>query len=105
MSAWMSMLMLAAACWVFRITFINLVPADRLPGTVTDALGFLAPAVIAGIVGTEMVDLVSRDTQSGSGLLIVGASALAVIAYRTRSLAITTIGGLVVVGLLDLVIR
>jgi branched-subunit amino acid transport protein len=105
MNAWSSMLMLAAACWVLRIAFITLVPADRLPAAFSEALGFLAPAVIAAIVGVEMADLVSHDTASAGSLLVLGAVAVAAIAYRTRSLAISTVSGLVVVALLDLVVR
>ena len=49
---------LGLACWVLRAAFVLLVPADRLPAVVAQALQHLAPAALASIVAVELHDAV-----------------------------------------------
>jgi branched-subunit amino acid transport protein len=86
MTALAAMLLLAAACWVLRILLIVLVPAERLPGQLRDALGHLAPAVLAALVAVE-TDAAAHGSDPLVAVLVVGSLAIAGLAVRlTRSL-------------------
>ena len=50
-----AMLVLGAVCWLFRILFIVVIPAERLPEGVRDGLAHLAPSVMAALVAVELV--------------------------------------------------
>ena len=49
---------LGLLCWVLRATFVLLVPADRLPAVVAQALNHLAPAALASIIAVELTSAV-----------------------------------------------
>ena len=104
MTAWASMLALGVVCWVFRITFVTLLPAERLPGRLRASLEHLAPAVLAAIVAVEVVGLV-RGAQPADALALLAASAvIGVVAHRTRNLSLACALGLGLVLVLDLVV-
>jgi branched-subunit amino acid transport protein len=104
MTALMSMLALGVVCWVFRIAFVTLLPAERLPARFQASLEHLAPAVLAAIVAVEVVGLV-RGAQPVDALALLAASVvIGVVAHRTRNLSIACALGLGVVLVLDLVI-
>jgi branched-subunit amino acid transport protein len=104
MTAWISMLALAAVCWILRIAFITLLPADRLPTSLRASLEHLAPAVLAAIVAVELVGLV-RSAPPGDALTLLAAGAvIGVVAHRTRNLSIACALGLGLVLVLDLLI-
>jgi branched-subunit amino acid transport protein len=97
-------LLLAAACWLVRVTFIVFVPADRLPGRVTDALGQVAPAVLAALVSVEMVGVV-QDGAPATGLASLGCvAAIAAVAHKRPSLTVSAGLGVAAVLLIDLVL-
>jgi branched-subunit amino acid transport protein len=86
MTALVAMLALAVACWVMRILLIVLVPAERLPERLRDALGHLAPAVLAALVAVETDDA-AHGSDPLVAVLVVGSLAIAGLAVRlTRSL-------------------
>ena len=96
--------LLAAACWLVRLTFIVFIPAERLPGRVTAALGHVAPAVLAAIVSVETVGLARAGTPT-AGLASVGSVAvIAAVARRRPSLTVSAGLGLAAALLLDLVL-
>ena len=104
MTGFMTLLVLAAACWLLRLTFIALVPAHRLPARVTAALGQVAPAVLAALVSVETVG-VAREGTTGAGLLSLACvGGIAAVAHRRPSLAISAGLGLTAALLIDLVI-
>jgi branched-subunit amino acid transport protein len=87
-TALVATLLLAAVCWMLRVLFVAVVPADRLPGPVQDSLQYLAPAVLASLVTVELVGA-ARDTAPLSSLLILAGMALAAaVVRRTGSLAL-----------------
>jgi branched-subunit amino acid transport protein len=103
MTIW-TMLVLGMACWVARVLFILVLPADRLPHRVRRALGCLAPATMAALVAVE-ADTATR----GGDLLVVGVvlATAAVALYlgrRPRGLLLTVALGTAVALLLDLVV-
>jgi branched-subunit amino acid transport protein len=97
-------LLLAAACWFVRVTFIVFVPAERLPGRVTAALEQVAPAVLAALVSVEMVGVV-QDSAPAAGLASLGCvAAIAAVAHRRPSLTVSAGLGVAAVLLIDLVL-
>jgi branched-subunit amino acid transport protein len=103
MAELLAMLALAALCWLFRITFVLLVPPDRLPPRVQEALTYLAPAVLGGIAAVELSSVVTPTDPTGSALALVAMGLVVVVAYRFRNLSLTVLVGLVAVLAIDLV--
>jgi branched-subunit amino acid transport protein len=104
MSGFAPILLLAAACWLLRLGFIVFVPAERLPGRITGALGQLAPAVLAALVSVAKVGVV-RGGAPGIGLASLGCvAAIAAVAYRRPSLSVSAGLGIAAVLLIDLVL-
>ena len=99
-----AMLLLAAVCWGFRIVFIVLVPAHRLPSVARRALGHLAPSVLAALVAVET----QASARGGSALTawyVVGSVVVtALVVWRTRSLVWAIATGTVAAVVLDLVL-
>lgn len=99
-----TMLLLAAASATFRIAFITLIPAERLPGPLTRGLTHLAPAALAAIAAVELMGVV-RDGQLVGNLATLCAMAIVgVIAYRWQNLTFTVITGLVTILAIDLLV-
>lgn len=104
MSGWVAVLLLAGVCWVYRVLFIVLVPAHRLPAVVTRALAHLAPSVLAALVAVETAAAAPAGS-AAEGVGVVAAVALmGVVAGRTRSLLWTIVAGAALVILLDVVL-
>jgi branched-subunit amino acid transport protein len=85
------MLLLGAVCWIFRIMLIALVPADRLPRTVRQALGQLAPAVLAALVAVD-ADAATRGSDALTAVLVVGSLVMAGLAVRLTGSLLLGIG-------------
>ena len=104
MTTVLAMLLLAAVCWVFRILFIVLVPADRLPAGARAALGHLAPAVLAALVAVE-ADATARGADLTTASLVIGSLLLAGLAIRLTGNLLLAIGiGVGAALLIDLVV-
>ena len=104
MTAFAATLLLALACWLLRILFIVVVPAERLPDTFRDALQFLAPAVLASLVAVGLVGAV-RGSDLGAALVMVGAIGVAgLVVRRTGSLALAVGIGALAALVVDLVL-
>lgn len=102
MIALLSMLVLGAISWVFRIAFITLLPADRLPARLHNHLEYLAPAVLAAIVAVELIALVRHAEPLDAAVLLAAGATIAVVAYRTRNISIACILGVAAVLILTL---
>jgi branched-subunit amino acid transport protein len=99
-----AMLLLAAVCWCFRVAFIVLVPAHRLPAVVKRALGFLAPSVLAALVAVETRSTAATGSPAVA-LYVVGVVLLmGLVTWRTGSLLWTIAFGAAAAVLLDLVL-
>jgi branched-subunit amino acid transport protein len=100
MTALLSMLVLGAVSWLFRIAFITLLPADRLPARLQKDLDYLAPAVLASIVAVELTDLVRGAPPVDALALLAAGAFIALVAYRTHNLSVACALGIgVVLGL------
>lgn len=93
---------LALACWVFRIVFVLVVPAEKLPLRVQQGLTYLAPAVLAVLVAVELTSVVSAADLRGSLLALGAAAVVAAVAWRFRNLTLAVAVGLVAVLAIDL---
>jgi len=96
--------LLAAACWLLRIGFIVLVPADRLPARVRAALGHLPPAVLAALVAVETDSAMRGDDALVAVLVLVSVMAIALAVRLTGSLLLGVAIGLAAALLIDLVV-
>ena len=100
----LAMLLLAAVCWVFRITFIVILPANRLPTSAKTALAQLAPAVLAALVAVE-AESAATGADLTTASLIVGSLLLAALIVRlTGSLLLSISIGLGTALLIDLLL-
>jgi branched-subunit amino acid transport protein len=104
MTALVSMLVLGAVCWAFRIAFVTIVPAERLPPKVRTSLEHVAPSVLAAIVAVDLVDLLRPAASVQAATLLLASILTGVVAYRTRNLSVVSGLALAVVLVLDLVV-
>ena len=102
MTALLAALLLAAVCWVLRVLLVVVVPADRLPGSVQDALQYLAPAVLASLVTVELVDAVHDTPLLPAVFMLAGIAVAAALVRRTGSLALAVGIGAAVALVVDL---
>ena len=98
------MLALAGVCWCFRILFIVLVPAHRLPALVKRALGFLAPAVLAALVAVETQSSARSGSPAVGAYVVATVLLMGLVTWRTRSLLWTIGVGATAAVVLDLVL-
>ena len=104
MTPLLAMACLAGASWMLRALFIIVVPAERLPQVVRDALTHLAPAVLAALVTVEVVGA-SAGLEPIRLVLLVGSVLLAAVAVRlTGSMGLAVAIGLGAALLLDVVL-
>ena len=101
MTALLALLVLGAVSWVLRITFVTVLPADRLPARVRNGLEYLAPAVLASIIAVELMHLVHNADPVDLTLLLAGSTTIAWVAHRTRNISLACALGVAVVLLLD----
>lgn len=88
---WLSMFVIGAITFAFRLSFIALHERLRLPAPVTRALRFVPVAALTAIIVPELVlPAGAVDISLGNARLIAGLVAIAV-AWRTRN-TLATIG-------------
>jgi branched-subunit amino acid transport protein len=99
------LLLLGLASWLLRIGLIVVVPAPRLPERLRDALDHGGPSVLAAVLVVGLAQTLEA-TPDAPGIAGTAAAAgvLAIVAWTTRSLAITTGAALVAVVLIDVVL-
>jgi branched-subunit amino acid transport protein len=86
-----------AVTYVMRIAFITLVPADRLPERVRDAMDDVGPAAMAAIIATH---LAHGGSPAGSlAPTLIGVVVASAVAWRTGNLAATVATGIATVTL------
>jgi branched-subunit amino acid transport protein len=105
MTAVLAVVLLGLASWFLRIGLLVIVPASRLPAPARAALDHLAPAVLAPLLALDLVQALQATPGSrGAGATAMAAAVIAVVAWRTRDLAITAAVALAAVILLDVVL-
>jgi branched-subunit amino acid transport protein len=101
MTALLALLALGAVSWVLRITFVNLLPADRLPTRLRNGLEYLAPAVLSAIIAVELTTSIRNTDPLHATFLLVAGAGIGWVAYRTRNVSLACALGVGVVLLLD----
>lgn len=97
---WLVILGGMLATYATRVSFILLVPPERMPLWFRRGLRFVAPAVLAGLVSTDFFGTAgSLDLTVGNHRLFAGLLA-AVIAWRTRNAWVTILTGMAALWLL-----
>jgi branched-subunit amino acid transport protein len=86
----------AVLSWACRAMFVVLLPAGPLAMRVTSGLRYAAPAAFASIVASSA----AAQPHWGGWRFAVAALVAALIGWRFRNLAITTIGGAAAMALL-----
>jgi branched-subunit amino acid transport protein len=97
-------LVLAATCWVFRVLFVLVVPADRLPAGARRALTGLAPAVLAALVAVETDAAARGGSPLVSGYVLASVVLVGAVAMWRRSLLWSIAVAATACLLLDLVL-
>jgi branched-subunit amino acid transport protein len=100
MTALLALLALGAVSWVLRITFITVLPADRLPARLRTGLDYLPPAVLASIVAVELTALLTDAEPLDATLLLAAAATIGWVAHRTHNISLACTLGVAVVLLL-----
>jgi branched-subunit amino acid transport protein len=92
------------ATYATRLSFIALVPPERMPRWFRHGLRFVAPAVLAGLVSTDLIGTAgSLNLTLGNFRLIAGVVA-AVVAWRSRNTWLTILTGMAALWLLGQVL-
>jgi branched-subunit amino acid transport protein len=99
----LAMIVLGVICWTFRIAFVLLIPAERLPDVALRGLEFLAPAVLAAIAAVELTTVISGGDARGMWASLAAVGAVVVVARLTRNLTAVVGVGLLAIILIDLV--
>ena len=93
-----------AATYATRASFIVFVPPERMPAWFRRGLRFVAPAVLAGLVATELVGTgEALNLPLGYPRLMAGALA-ALVAWRSRNTWLTILAGMAALWLIGVVI-
>lgn len=91
---WLAILGGMLVTYATRLSFILVLPPDRMPSWFRRGLRFVAPAVLAGLVSTELVGTAaSLDLTVGNHKLIAGAFA-GLVAWRSRNAWLTILTGM-----------
>jgi branched-subunit amino acid transport protein len=97
MTALVIVLAASLVTWLLRIGFITVLPAERLPARIQRAFDDVAPAVLAAIVVSHVAHAGGPGTIPWPTLAAVLAAA--VLAWRSRNLALPVVVGVAVFGL------
>ena len=99
MELWIIILGGMVVTYAIRLSFIALLPIERLPGTVRSGLRYVPPAILSAIAIPEFLAPAGvLDISLSNEFLIAGVLA-GLIAWRTRNTWLTIGVGLIVIGI------
>lgn len=101
MNAFALLVLCGLVSWLLRVTLITILPARHLPDPLVASLDYVAPAVLAAVVAAELTDAIAGSPADAVRVLLA-ATVIGLVAWRTRNLALTSATGLLAVLLLDL---
>jgi branched-subunit amino acid transport protein len=88
------------ATYATRLSFIAVVPPERMPQWFRRGLRFVAPAVLAALVSTDLIGTPGTlNLNPGNHRLIAGAIA-GLVAWRSRNAWVTILTGMVALWVL-----
>ena len=103
-TALLAALLLGLVSWMLRVFLVVVVPAERLPARVHDALRYLPPAVLASLVTAQLVGAVREAEAVAAGVMVGGLGVAAVLMRRTGSLALAVGTGACAALVVDLLL-
>ena len=98
------MVLFGVVCWVLRVFFVIVVPAEHIPPVMRRALQHLAPAVLTAIGAVEVTSVLSAAESVASSLAVAAMALVAGVADRWRNSGLTMIVAVVAILVLDLVV-
>ena len=101
MSALLVVVAIGIGTYLIRLSFIGLVGDGELPVVLRRPLQFIAPAVLAALVVPAVLRPEGQVDVTLDNLRLPAALVAAAVAWRTRSVAATTVAGLGVLWLLQ----
>ena len=92
-------MVLAGATYLIRASLVVLLASVTIPARGQHALQLVAPALLAGLVAQTLV--IDGGEVRSIGSWYIAAAVAAIIAWRTRSVAWTLVGGMAAVWVLE----
>lgn len=89
------------ATYLTRLSFITLIPEERLPAFFRRGLGYIPPAVLAAILLPELVLTDNALNLSLSNERLLAGTIAAIVAWRLRNTWLTICCGLLALWLLS----
>lgn len=102
-SIWLVVAAGGLATYLTRLSFITLIPHDRLPATFREGLRFIPPAVLSAIVLPELVLRDGALALSPDNHRLLAGLVAALVAWRLRSTWFTIGAGMLTLLLLSLI--
>jgi branched-subunit amino acid transport protein len=103
MTLWLTILLAGVATFATRLSFIQLYGRKTVPAWLERSLRFVPPAVLSAIIVPELlVHDGGLDFSPGNFRLLAGIVA-GLVAWRTKSVMLTVVVGMVVLWVLQLI--
>jgi branched-subunit amino acid transport protein len=102
-SIWLVVALGGLTTYLTRLSFIALIPHDRLPATFREGLRFIPPAVLSAIVLPELVLREGALALSPDNHRLLAGLVAALVAWRLRSTWFTIGAGMLALLLLSLI--
>ncbi|MCK5052917.1 MAG: AzlD domain-containing protein [Anaerolineales bacterium] len=99
---WIIILGGMAVTYLIRLTFIIIIPPDRLPEWVRRGLRYVPPAVLAALIVPDLLLLDGTLHLSFANHRLIAGSIAGLVAWRSRNTWLTIVSGLLTFGLLTL---
>lgn len=96
---WVIVLGGMAATYLIRLSFVALVPQDRMPGWLSRGLAYIPSAVLAAILLPELVLLEGALDLSLDNARLLAGLAAGLVAWRTRNTWLTIASGMLALWL------
>ena len=104
MTALATLLLLGLACWALKVLFVAVVPGDRLPRGIRNALEHLPPAVLAAIVASTATATLRGDAAPQAVVAVLALLVVGIVHRGTGRLVLAIGIACATVAFLDLVL-
>lgn len=101
MSGWLVVLSIGVGTYLARLSFIGAFSRRDVPRALETPLRYVAPAALAAIAAPAVIAPGGVVDVTPGNLELVAAAMAGIVAWRTRSIAVTIVVGLVGLGILE----
>jgi branched-subunit amino acid transport protein len=101
MTIWLIMIALAVGTFLIRISFILLLSNRDVPPLLSSALRFVPPAVLTALVVPQILTRTNTMEISFANPQLVAGIVAVLVAWRTRNVLLTILGGMAVLWILQ----